>query len=344
MPTRTREIRLKKRPSGLPSEDDFELAETTLDDPGQGEILVRNLWMSVDPYMRGRMEDRKSYITPFQVGAPLEGSAVGVIERSAAPHLGEGDLVTHFLGWREHALVPAADATRIDGDVVSPRTYLGPLGVPGLTAYAGLTRIGRPIAGETVFVSAGSGAVGSMVCQIAKIMGCRVVAAAGSDDKVTWLRDALGVDHAINYRATDDFAAALADACPDGLDVYFDNVGGEQLDAALAAANDSARFALCGMIGQYNAKRPPPGPSNIFQVVSKRLKLQGFIVIDHQDLMSEFTDTMSRWIADGRIQWRESVVEGLEAAPGAFIGLFSGENFGKMLVELGDTSADQRRA
>jgi len=334
MAVTTREIRLKSRPTGVPSLDNFELAERRLEAPRQGQVLVRNLWMSVDPYMRGRMRDQKSYIAPFQIGEPLEGSAVGIVEASDAPGFAPGDLVTHFAGWRDYALVESSSAAKIDDRIAPAQAYLGPLGVPGLTAYMGLTRIGEVKAGETVFVSAGSGAVGSIVCQIAKIKGCRVIASAGSDAKVAWLRDELKVDAAINYRSTDDFEAALAKACPDGLDVYFDNVGGEQLDAALRVANDFARFPLCGMISQYNSETPPSGPRWLFLVVVKRLTLKGFIISDHLEVMPEFTAEMARWIAQGRIRWRETVVTGLDQAPQAFLGLFTGENLGKALVDL----------
>jgi len=334
MSVTAREIHLKSRPVGPASEENFELVERRLDGPREGQLLVRNLWMSVDPYMRGRMRDRKSYIAPFGLGEPLEGSAVGVVEASAAPGFEPGDRVAHFAGWRDYALIDATGAVKVDEGAAPLETYLGALGVPGLTAYVGLLRIGRPEPGNTVFVSAGSGAVGSIVCQLAREKGCRVVASAGSDIKTAWLRDEIGVDAAINYRSTDDLQAALASACPDGIDVYFDNVGGEQLDAALAAANDFARFALCGMIDQYNADAPPPGPRNIFQAAIKRLTLQGFLVTDHMSSMPEFAVDMTRRIAEGRIKSHATVVRGLDRAPGAFLGLFKGENIGKMLVDL----------
>lgn len=331
-----REYHLVHRPAGLPSDRNFELVERRLDEVREGQLLVRNLWMSVDPYMRGRMNDRKSYVPPFKIGQPLDGSAIGIVEASAASGFEPADLVSHFSGWRDYALIDAASATKIDSRVASPQTYLGALGIPGLTAYVGLTRIARAKAGETVFVSAGGGAVGSMACQIARMRGCRVVASSGSDTKVAWLRDDLQVNAAINYRSVGDFEAALVEACPDGIDVYFDNVGGVQLDAALSAANNFARFALCGMIDQYNMENPSTGPTNIFQAVTKRLTLQGFIIIDHKDLMPEFVDQMARWLADGSVRGRETVVRGLERAPQAFLSLFSGDNIGKMLVDLRD--------
>jgi NADPH-dependent curcumin reductase CurA len=334
MPVIAREFHLSDRPVGLPSEKNFQLVDRRLDEPREGQLLVRNLWMSVDPYMRGRMNDRKSYIAPFKTGEPLEGSAIGIVEASAAPGYEPGELVSHFSGWRNYALVDAAGVAKIDSRVAPPQTYLGALGIPGLTAYVGLTRIARAKAGETVFVSAGSGAVGSIACQIARIKGCRVVASVGSDAKVAWLRDDLGVDAVINYRSIDNFETALAEASPGGLDIYFDNVGGVQLDAALSVANDFARFALCGMIDQYNSEHSPIGPGNIFKAVAKRLTLQGFIVVDHRDAMPEFTDQMARWLAAGNVKARETIVRGLERAPQAFLELFSGKNVGKMLVDL----------
>ncbi|QCI63342.1 NADP-dependent oxidoreductase [Phreatobacter stygius] len=335
MPVTAREIRLKSRPSGLPDAANFELVTRPLETPAAGQILVRNLWMSVDPYMRGRMIDRKSYIPPFQIGAALEGSAVGVVVQSGDAGFKEGDMVSHFAGWRDHALVAAAGATRIDDRKIPAQAYLGPLGIPGLTAYVGLMRIAELKAGETVFVSAAAGAVGSVAAQIAKIRGARVIGSVGSEEKAGWLRDAIGVDAVINYKTSGDLTKALAEAAPEGIDVYFDNVGGDHLDAALASAKGFARFVLCGMIAQYNAETPPPGPRNIFLAVSRSLKLQGFIIGSHFDLMPDFLGEMSQWIAADRVKWRETVVEGLENAPDAFLGLFRGENFGKMLVRLG---------
>jgi len=332
----TNEIRLKSRPSGLPSEDDFELVETMLDDPADGQLLVRNLWMSVDPYMRGRMIDAPSYIPPFQIGEALTGAAVGVVEQSGDANFKPGDVVSHFAGWRDYALIDAATAAKVDVRKVSPQTYLGVLGFPGLAAYAGLLRIGQPKAGETVFVSAASGAVGAVVAQIAKIKGARVIGSVGSDEKAKWLKDELGVDAVINYKTAGDMTKALAEAAPNGIDVYFDNVGGDHLEAAIAAANPFARFALCGMIAQYNSETLPPGPRNIYTVLTKSLTLQGFIVTNHLDLMLDFTRDVTQWIAEGRMKWRETVLDGLENAPKAFIGIFAGENFGKMLVKIGE--------
>ncbi len=330
--TRNREIHLKTRPAGLPAPEHFELAETALETPGPGQILVRNLWMSVDPYMRGRMDERKSYIPPFELGVALEGAAVGLVEQSNDPAFAIGDLVVHFAGWRDRAILDAAAATPIPADDIPPQAYLGALGFPGLTAYVGLFHIARIKAGETIFVSAASGAVGSIVAQIAKLMGLRVIASAGSADKVRWLRDEIGVDHVINYRETPDLTVALAEAAPEGIDVYYDNVGGDHLDAALANAKDHARFVLCGMIAGYNDAAP--GPRNLFAAIEKRIALQGLIASDHLQHFPEFTAQMRDWIRGGQVKLRETVVDGLENAPDAFIALFRGANTGKMLVRL----------
>ena len=258
------------------------------------------------------------------------------VEQSGDANFKPGDVVSHFAGWRDYALIDAATAAKVDVRKVSPQTYLGVLGFPGLAAYAGLLRIGQPKADETVFVSAASGAVGAVVAQIAKIKGARVIGSVGSDEKAKWLKDELGVDAVINYKTAGDMTKALAEAAPNGIDVYFDNVGGDHLEAAIAAANPFARFALCGMIAQYNAETLPPGPRNIYTVLTKSLTLQGFIVTNHLDLMLDFTRDVTQWIAEGRIKWRETVLDGLENAPKAFIGIFAGENFGKMLVKIGE--------
>lgn len=330
----TREIHLKHRPTGLPSASDFALVTVPLAEPASNQLLVRNTWMSVDPYMRGRMVDRKSYIAPFALDAALEGAAVGVIEASRHPDFAVGDHVVHFAGWREHVVLDAAAVTKIGANGIAPQTYLGALGFPGLTAYAGLTRIAQAKAGETIFVSAASGAVGSIVAQIAKLKGLRVVASVGSSEKAAWLRGTIEVDAVINYREQPDLSAALAAAAPEGIDLYFDNVGGDHLEAALALANDHARFVLCGMIAGYNDAQGSAGPRNLYQAIEKRIRLQGLLVSDHVDLLPEFTQQMGAWVRTGQVQLRETVLDGLDAAPEAFIGLFKGANTGKMLVRL----------
>jgi NADPH-dependent curcumin reductase CurA len=334
--TVSREIRLKSRPVGLPQAENFELATAELAEPGAGEVLVRNLFMSVDPYMRGRMVDRASYVPPFKIGAPLEGGAAGRVVASNSDRLKPGDYVSSMLGWREYALAKAEAFQKLDPSLGPIEAYLGTLGMPGLTAYVGLFRIGELKDGEAVFVSAASGAVGSVVCQLAKAHGCYVVGSAGSDEKCRWLEREAGIDKAINYKTCGDLNAAVGTAFPKGIDVYFENVGGAHLEAALNHMNRFGRIALCGMIEQYNDTKPRPGPSNLMLAVAKSLKLQGFIVSNHADLMPRFREEMGRLIAAGKMKWQQSVESGIENAPKAFLKLFSGENTGKMLVKLAD--------
>jgi NADPH-dependent curcumin reductase CurA len=333
--SKSREIHLKHRPVGLPSESDFEVVEVPIPEPAAGEVLVRNLYLSVDPYMRGRMADRASYVPPFPLGEPLAGGCVGQVVQSNGGSLSVGEYASGFKGWREYYVSDGSDLTRIDPNLAPLRSYLGVMGMPGLTAYVGLLDIGQPKAGETVFVSAAAGAVGSVVCQIAKIHGCRVVGSVGSDEKVRWLREEAGIDAAFNYKTVDDLSAELARHCPDGIDIDFENVGGAHLEAALDRMNPFGRVVLCGMISQYNATGPLSGPGNLFLAVTRRLKLQGFIVSDHADRRPQFLADMSRWIGEGRIRWKETILEGVENAPKAFVGLFQGENLGKMLVQVG---------
>lgn len=330
----SREVRLKTRPVGLPKESDFELAEVTVAAPGENEVLVKNIYMSVDPYMRGRMIDRKSYSAPFVVGEVMAGGAVGEVLESRADGFQVGDHVLSMNGWRERFLSSGGELRKVDGNLAPLSAYLGVLGMPGLTAYIGLEDIGKPEPGQTVFVSGAAGAVGSAACQIAKAKGCRVVGSAGSSEKVDWLQDEAGVDVALNYRTVDDLRAALLEACPDGVDVYFDNVGGDHLEAALWGMNDYGRIIACGSISTYNATEPQPGPSNLFQMIGKRLLWKGFIVSDHVDRFPAFEQAMGAWIAEGKMAWRETVHEGIENAPQAFMGLFSGGNIGKMIVRL----------
>jgi NADPH-dependent curcumin reductase CurA len=332
---KSREIRLKRRPAGMPEPEDFELAEITVPEPAPGQILVHNIFMSVDPYMRGRMVDRASYVPPFQVGEPLSGGAVGtVVAVNANPHFQEGDYVLNFSGWREWFLTSGGELQKIDPSLAPIQAYLGAFGMPGLTAYGGLLRVGQLKDGERVFVSAACGAVGAVVCQIAKNKGCFVVGSAGSDEKCAWLEREAGIDKAINYRTAGDLSAALKKAMPEGIDVYFENVGGEHLNAALANMRLNGRIAVCGMIAQYNDSAPPPGPANIVMVIPQRLTIKGFIVTDHIDLMPDFMRDMAMWTKAGKMKWNETIVDGIENAPEAFVGLFKGENLGKMLVRL----------
>jgi NADPH-dependent curcumin reductase CurA len=330
----SREIRLAARPHGEPTPDDFDLVSVELPDLAEGQVLVRNTYMSVDPYMRGRMNDVKSYVPPFALGAALDGAAIGEVVASKADGLAEGDVVQHGLGWREHAVLDASAVRKLDVDGLSPSAFLGVLGMPGLTAYVGLLDIAGLKDGDVVFVSGAAGAVGSLVGQLAKLRGHTVIGSAGSAEKVAHLIDDLGFDAAFNYK-DGDVTELLAAAAPDGIDVYFDNVGGDHLQAALDVFNDHGRVALCGSISGYNDATPQPGPSNLFLAVGKRLTLRGFIVTDHGRRMKDFIAEIAPAVRDGRIRFRETVVEGgLDAAPQAFIDLLRGANTGKMVVKL----------
>ena len=332
--TTSREVRLKSRPEGLPTADNFEVATVDLPAPGPGQVQVRNHFMSVDPYMRGRMYDRPSYVPPFQIGEALQGGAVGEVVASNDPAFAVGDAVQSMWGWREAFNAPANTLQKLDTSSGLPlQAFLGVAGMPGMTAYAGLLRVGGLKDGDVVFVSAAAGAVGSVVCQIAKIKGHTVIGSAGGPEKAAFLKS-IGVDHVIDYKAVPDLKAALREAAPKGIDVYFENVGGEHLEAAIDSARPFARFALCGMISQYNETGEPKGPSNIIQAVGKSLKLEGFIVSNHYDMLPDFLRDMSAWIGSGQLKWKDTVDEGIDAAPGAFIKLFKGENMGKMLVKL----------
>lgn len=334
MPTHSREYTLRQRPTGLPSPADFAVVTRELADPGPGEILVRNLFLSVDPYMRGRMADVKSYAAPFEVGATMEGGAVGRVEASRHPGFAPGDLVLSPHGWREAYLSTGPGLTKLDASLAPPQAFLGALGMPGLTAYVGLLDVGGLAEGGTVLVSAAAGAVGMVACQIARAKGCRVIGVVGSDAKAEWLRENGAVDLAINYRATPSLRKAVADAAPDGVDLTFENVGGDHLEAALACSKRSARIVICGLIAQYNATDPPAGPRNFREVLTRRLTVRGFIVSDHWHRMPDFLRDMSGWMRAGEMRWTETIVEGFERMPEAFLGLFEGRNLGKMVVRV----------
>ncbi|MGC4788949.1 NADP-dependent oxidoreductase [Micromonospora sp. DT178] len=333
MSTRNREIHLASRPQGWPTADNFRLVETEVPTPGPGQIVVRNRYVSVDPYMRGRMNDVKSYVPPFALDAPLDGGAVGEVVASEAEGVRPGDTVLHGLGWREYALLDARAARKVDPDLAPVTAYLSALGMTGLTAYAGLLEVAGMKPGETVFVSAAAGAVGSLVGQIAKLRGAaHVVGSAGSAAKVERLR-ALGFDAAFDYH-DGPVRDSLKAAAPDGVDVYFDNVGGDHLEAAISAMKVHGRAAICGMIAQYNDTEPPAAPRNLALLIGKRLTLRGFLVGDHNHLRDEFVREMAGWLRDGRVSYDETVVDGIENAPEAFLGLLRGENLGKMLVRV----------
>jgi NADPH-dependent curcumin reductase CurA len=324
---------LKSRPSGLPTADNFEHKEIVLPELADGMVHVCNRWLSVDPYMRGRMNDVKSYVPPFQIGEPLEGGAVGEVVESRSPDFQPGDMVLHMAGWRDEAVVPAAALNKLPQiPGVEPQAFLGNLGLTGGTAYWGLLDAAQAKAGDIVFVSAAAGAVGSAVVQIAKAKGMTVIGSAGGADKVGFVKS-LGADACIDYKAGTSLMKALSEVAPKGIDVYFDNVGGEHLDAALALARKDARFAICGMIDGYNSGAPT-SLRYLMRVIAMRILLKGFIYTDYLPRNGEFYGEMGPWVATGKVKGRDTIVEGLEKTPEAFLGLFSGANTGKMLVKL----------
>jgi NADPH-dependent curcumin reductase CurA len=327
-----RQVLLKSRPEAAPSLDNFELVERPVPEPAEGELLMRTLFLSLDPYMRGRMSAAKSYAKPAELGQPMVGGTVAEVVRSRLPQFAAGDIVLGFGGWQQYAISNGAGLRQLDPNAAPLTTALGVLGMPGMTAYVGLTEIGRPKGGETVVVAAASGAVGSVVGQIAKIKGCRAVGIAGGNEKCRFVAEALGFDACIDHRAA-DFAQRLGAACPNGIDVYFENVGGAVQQAVWPLLNDFARVPVCGLIAQYNAAAPMGGP-DMFSVLRKRLLLRGFIVSDFVEKRDEFLRVASEWVRTGRLKYREDIVEGLERAPAAFLGLLQGKNFGKLLVKV----------
>ncbi len=335
VPNTALEIHLASRPDGYPTEENFTVAEAEVRQPAEGEVLVRNLVMSVDPYMRGRMNDVQSYVPPFQIGQVLEGGAVGEVVASNAPGFQVGDTVLHGRGWREYATVGADHVVGVDPDAAPIGAYLGVLGMPGITAYAGLLKVGEFKEGDVVFVSGAAGAVGSIVGQVAKLRGAsRVIGSAGSAEKVKHLVEELGFDAAFNYKDEGPVIKHLAELAPTGIDLYFDNVGGEHLEAAITMLRLHGRVVLCGAISQYNAKSAE-GPKNLAAAIGKRLTLRGMLANDHDDLHDEFLREVGGWIADGKLHYTETVVDGgLAKAPSAFVGMLRGENTGKMLVKL----------
>jgi NADPH-dependent curcumin reductase CurA len=323
---------LLARPNGMPQATDFALKFITLPPLDDGMVHVRNRWLSVDPYMRGRMNDAKSYAVPYALNAPMLGGAIGEVVASRADGFAPGDLVLHSWGWRDEAVGPADSVTRLPAIAVPEQRFLGHLGMPGMTAYFGLLDVALAKAGDTLFVSAAAGAVGSAVVQIAKILGLRVIGSAGGPGKCALVRE-LGADAVIDYKTEGTLAEKLAAAAPDGIDVYFDNVGGAHLDAALGAARDHARFAMCGMIETYNAPHPA-AIANIMRVVRSRIRMQGFIIFDYNHRIGEFHAQMGQWMMAGLIRSDETIYEGLREMPRAFLDLFSGGNLGKALVRL----------
>ncbi|WP_243878125.1 NADP-dependent oxidoreductase [Streptomyces sp. SUK 48] len=334
MTTQTnREWHLLSRPVGWPKPEDFALVETPVPTPGEGQILVRNTYLSVDPYMRGRMSAAKSYVDPFELGEVMQGGAVGEVIESRAEGIAAGDHVLHFLGWREYAVLDARHGVKVDPEAAPLSAYLGVLGMPGLTAYAGLLRTASFKEGDIVFVSGAAGAVGSQVGQIAKLKGAsRVIGSAGSDDKVRLLVEEYGFDAAFNYK-NGSVSKQLREAAPDGIDVYFDNVGGDHLEAAIGSLREGGRIAVCGMISVYNDTEPAPGPRNLARLIQTRGRIEGFLVNDHRDLQPQFVREVGPWVASGRLKYRETVVDGIENTVDAFLGLLRGDNTGKMVVK-----------
>jgi len=333
-----REWVLAERPRGEPDLDCFELRETDVPSPDSGDLLVRTRYLSVDPYMRGRMRDSESYAEPWAVGDALRGGIVGEIVESTVDAHDEGDLVTGEGSWADYALLDADDIAPVDTAIADPAAYLGVLGMPGRTAYFGLLEVAEPKPGDTVVVSGAAGAVGSVVGQIATRAGCRVVGFAGTDEKTEWLTDELGFDAAINYKTTDDHRAALDEVTPDGVDVYFDNVGGPITDAVFTRLNLDARVAVCGQISHYNDEELPTGPRKLPQLIAPRARVEGLLVSDFATRFGEAAERLGTWVASGELEHRETVVEGLENAPDAFLGLFAGDNIGKQVVRVSEAS------
>jgi len=319
----------------MPTLDNFQFVDAEAPKPNDGEVLVRTLYISVDPYLRGRMREGRSYIPPFEVGQVIESGAVGEVVESRSPKFQPGDTVTGMFGWRLHNVVKAVGLMKVPPGV-PVTTALGVLGMPGLTAYFGLLDIGQPKQGETVVVSGAAGAVGMTVCQIAKIKGCRVVGIAGSDEKNRYLTDELGVDAGINYKNPGGIREALKEACPKGIDVYFDNVGGEVSDAVMPLLNHGARVIICGQISFYNMDRPDVGPRPQPYLLVNSALMKGFIITEYAPRFSEGVKELAQWLSEGKLKYAESVVEGFENTPRAFIGLFSGENLGKQIVKVSD--------
>ncbi len=328
------QVRLASRPIGLPKDSDFEIFEEDIPQPSEGEVLVRNVYLSLDPAIRGWMDDRRSYLPPIGLGQVMRGLTVGRVVASKHPDFTTGDAVQGVLGWQLYAVIGGKHLNPVPPGVPLSLA-LGPLGMTGLTAYFGLLDIGKPKRGETVVVSGAAGAVGSVVGQIAKIKGCRAVGIAGGDNKCHWLTEELGFDAAIDYKTAEDLHEAIYHACPQGVDIYFDNVGGTVLDTALRSLNQRARVVLCGAISQYNnAEEAPKGPGNYLSLLINRARMEGFIVLDYQERYSDALAELGRWLMAGKIRYREDIVDGLENAPNALLKLFDGSNEGKLMVRL----------
>ena len=339
MSTMNRQILLASRPVGFPKESNFNLVETAVPAPGEGQILVRSIYLSVDPYMRGRMNDVKSYAAPVAIGGVMGGGVVGTVVQSNNPSFKEGDIVEGRFGWQDYATSDGQGVRKIDPGIAPISTALGVLGMPGLTAYFGLLEIANPKPGETVVVSGAAGAVGSLVGQIAKIKGCRAIGIAGADDKVAHLTGELGFDGGFNYKTAGDYTAKLKELCPKGIDVYFDNVGGEITDAVLSRINTGARISVCGQISQYNLENPELGPRLVLtSLLVKQARAEGFLVFQFIDRYPEGISQMATWLREGKLKYKEDIEEGIENTPRAFIAMLKGRNTGKQLVKVSDAS------
>ncbi len=334
-----KEIRLRSRPTGLPTLENFQFVDVDVPKPNDGEVLVRTLYISVDPYLRGRMREGRSYIPPFEIGEVISSGVIGEVVESHAPGFEPDEIVTGMLGWRLSNVAKGSELRKVDPDIAPMTTALGVLGMPGLTAYFGLLDIGQPKEGETVVVSGAAGAVGMTVCQIAKIKGCRVVGIAGSDEKNNYLSAELGVDAVINYK-TADLPQALKEACPRRIDVYFDNVGGEISDAVLPLLNQGARVVICGQISLYNLDKPDVGPRPQPYLLVNSALMKGFIVTGYASRFAEGVMQLGQWLAAGKLKYAETVVAGFENTPQAFIGLFSGDNLGKQIVRVAEITRE----
>lgn len=333
---KNKQILLASRPTGMPALDNFAIVDTEVPQPKEGEVLIRTRYLSVDPYMRGRMSDRKSYVAPFALNEVMNGGVVGEVIESRSDAFQSGDTVTGQLGWQLYSGAGAGEIRKVDPNLAPVTTALGVLGMPGLTAYFGLLDIGQPREGETVVVSGAAGAVGMTVCQIAKIKGCRVIGIAGSDEKNEYLENDLWVDQTINYKTAGDVKQALKDACPGGVDIYFDNVGGDVSDAVLPLINGAARIIICGQISLYNLEQPDVGPRPQPYLLVRSALMQGFIITDYAPRFGEGVNQLGQWLREGKMKYAENIVDGFENTPRAFLGLFSGENLGKQLVRVED--------
>ena len=321
-------------PMGNPSLSHFDLKSEKISLKNDDEVLVANKWISVDPYMRARMTERKNYKPPFEIGKPMEGTAIGEIIESKSNNFKKGDFVLSEFGWRDNFIANSDSLKKINPINVPIQTYLGPLGFTGHTAYIGLFRIAKIKPNQTILVSSAAGSVGSTVCQIAKILGCKVIASTGSDEKVEWLKKEIGVDHAFNYKKIDNLVLHFKDICPEGFDIYFDNVGGDFLEAAIFRMKNFGKIVICGRISQMNATSPGEGLKNMAHVLVKRLTIKGFLIFDHYDDYKDFENDMSNWVINKKIKWRETIVEGIENSPQAFLDLLNGKNIGKMIVKI----------